>query len=137
MEKLPNSWEPDPWFNKRKGNLEKCAEDVRGWSCCEDEGEEGTEASVKNSRSNVSHSLDSSQVRGPSLLHKVVSNVSAVVHTQPDRNDQVDAADCVDGQTPEVDEAANIDEREEDAEEDEDTGGEALDQNESCDEDTE
>ena len=48
------------------------------------------------------------------MLHKVVSNVSAVVDTEPDCNDQVYAADGVDGEAPEVDEAANIDESEED-----------------------
>ena len=110
---------------------------MRGWSGCEDEGEEGTEASIKNSRADISQGLDRSQVRRAWLLHKVVRNVSAVVHTEADCDDEVDAADCVDGQTPEVDEAANIDESEEDAEKDEDTGGEALDENESCDEDTE
>ena len=71
------------------------------------------------------------------MLHKVVGDVGAVVNTEPDCDDQVDAADCVDGQTPEVDEATDIDESEEDADEDNDTGGEVLDQDESCEEDAE
>ena len=71
------------------------------------------------------------------MLHKVVSNVSAVVDTEPDCNDQVYAADGVDGEAPEVDEAANIDESEEDADQDDDAGGDVLDENERCDEDTE
>ena len=66
-----------------------------------------------------------------------MGDVGAVVNTEPDCDDQIDAADCVDGQTPEVDEAANIDESEEDADEDNETGGEVLDEDESCDEDTE
>ena len=110
---------------------------MRSGSGCEDEGEEGTEASIKNSRADISHGLDSSQVWRAGLLHKVVSNVGAVVHTETHCDDEVDAADCVDGQAPEVDEAADIDEREEDTEEDNDTGREVLDENQRCDEDTE
>ena len=34
--------------------------------------------------------------------------MSAVVHTEADCDDEVDAADCVDGQAPEVDETENI-----------------------------
>ena len=47
---------------RREADLEKCAEDVRCGSGCEDEGEEGAEASIKNGRADISHGLDSSQV---------------------------------------------------------------------------
>ena len=63
--KFSNSIEPYPiipYRNLNKANLEKCAEDVRSGAGCEDEGEEGAEASVKNSRTDISHGLDSSQV---------------------------------------------------------------------------
>ena len=37
-----------------------------------------------------------------------MSNVSAVVNTETDRDDEVDAADSVDGEAPEVNETKNI-----------------------------
>ena len=66
-----------------------------------------------------------------------MGDVGGVVHAETDGDDDVGAGDRVDGQAPEVDEAADIDEREEDTEEDNDTGREVLDENQRCDEDTE
>jgi len=45
-----------------------------------------------------------------------MSHVSAVIHTQPDSDDEVYAGDGVDGQAPEVHEPADVDEGDDDHE---------------------
>ena len=63
------------------------------------------------------------------MLHKeTVSNVRAVVHAQPDGNDQVNGGDRVDGQAPEMHEAADVDQRDEDHEQDQERGDEVADE---------
>ena len=55
-------------------------------------------------------------------------DVSAVVNTESDSDDEVDAGYSVDGQAPEVDEASDIDECQQDADKNKNAGGEVPDQ---------
>ena len=66
-----------------------------------------------------------------------MDDVCAVVHAEANGNDEVDAGDGVDGEAPEVDEAANIDESDEDTGQHQHTGGQVLNQNQSGEEDAE
>ena len=65
-----------------------------------------------------------------------MSNVSTVVYTQPNSNDQVDARDHVYCQTPEVDETSHVDHCKHNTAEHQNAGGNVLDEQHSCDEDT-
>ena len=51
----------------------------------------------------------------PSAGHKSMGHVSGVVDTEADGDDDVGAGHSVDGETPEVDEAADVDKGEDNA----------------------
>ena len=120
-----------------EGYLEECHEDVWGGAGRQDEGQEGAEASIENGGPDVPQGLDSPLVSISTLLQEVVDDVCAVVHAEANGNDEVDAGDGVDGEAPEVDEAANIDESDEDTGQHQHTGGQVLNQNQSGEEDAE
>ena len=73
----------------------------------------------------------------PSAGHKSMGHVSGVVDTEADGDDDVGAGHSVDGETPEVDEAANVDEGEDHAAEDKQAGPDVEEQHPGGEEDAE
>ena len=72
---------------------------------------------------------------GPLLVEKPVSDVNRIVHTETDGDDEEVAGDSVYCDTPEVEEATNINQRKENTEDDDDSATEVTDEEESRDED--
>lgn len=66
-----------------------------------------------------------------------MGNMARIVDTEADSKDDIDAGDDVDGDAPEVEEANEVDEGEEDGGEDEDAEAEAAEEKEGDDQDSE
>ena len=91
--------------------LEKCDKNVWFGPSQENEGEEGGEATVEDSWTNLLQRLPYSVISAALAREEGVSDVRRVVHAETDADDDVGAGDSVDGETPEVDESPNIDQR--------------------------
>ena len=99
-------------YDDQKKNFEERDEDVRLWVGEQDKRDEGADAAVHDCRTDVEkrHS-DAILTRSVSFDEKPMCDVSAVVDAKADGDDQVDAGDGVDGQSPEMHKSGNVDER--------------------------
>ena len=89
--------------------LEERDEGVGGWGPTEDEGEEGGETSIEDRRANLLQAGESSLQSSPRAHYEAVPDVDAVVDTETNRDDDVNAGHDVDGDVPEVKVANNVD----------------------------
>jgi len=98
-----------------KEDFEESDENVGIGEGQQEESQKSTDAAVKDRRPDVCDRFSNSFVRiGSGFADEPVCDVNAVVDAQPHRDDQVDAGDCVDGQTPEVHVAGHVDDGEND-----------------------
>ena len=87
----------------------------------EDEGEEGGEAAVEDRGSDGGEGGGRPLAAGASGHEEGVADVYRVVDTQPHRQHDVDTRDDVDGDPPEVEEADDVGEGEQDCQDHQDT----------------
>ena len=109
----------EPEDDDEKKYFKESVEHVRFGIGEKDEGKEGADAAVHDCGADVGQGLLDSLLSTSDLFHQEpVSDVSAVVDAEPNGDDEVDARDGVDGQAPEVHEAADVDQGDDDHDED-------------------
>ena len=118
-------------------NLEEGLEDVSGGEAAEEEGEEGGEAPVADSSSNVGDSSTGSLLPRPLRAEVSVSYVDGVVHTETDGQHDVHSGEDVDGEAPEVEKAHDVHQGDDDHEDDDDADEEVPEEKEGDDGHTE
>ena len=89
-------------------DFEEAGEDMTLGAGQEDERQEGWEASVENSWTNILESGNYSLIPSSVLIKEPVRDMDRIVHTETDGDHEVVAGDGVYGNSPEVKEASDI-----------------------------
>ena len=95
-------------------HLEESLVDVGGGEAAEEEGEEGCCSSVDDGSSDQFDSVGCSLLPTTRGHQEGVGDMDSVVHTETNGQHDVDCREDVDGDAPEVEEAHNVDESEDD-----------------------